>query len=256
MNVIRVMYWEIKMDVLRTFRYRFGMVTDLAVFFVLFTIFMMTDTGMSYADTYGYSNYKGMLLLGYIAWMYASSAIADVSEYMNSELVSGTMYKKILSKYSLKILFFGLFISSVFLDTIIIIVMVFLQNVIFSIGLNIKLMHVLVIIISTVGMYGIGLVIAGLSIYFKRVGSVVFLTQTILLFVTDTVPTNNMVLNFSKIIPLTRCNELLKMVTVGKSSFDMFLGLIVCSAIWLALGIVIFNILMKQAKKKGNLLFY
>ncbi len=64
-------------------------------------------------------------------------------------------------------------------------------------------------------MYGIGLIVAGIAIYFKRTGTIVFLIQTALLFVTDTVPTSDAILKITHYIPLTRCNEILRQIAVG-----------------------------------------
>lgn len=256
LGTIRVLYWEIKMDFLETFRYRFGLITDLVVYLVLITIFILSDSGKGYVEVYEYENYKAMVLLGYIAWIYASSAVSDVSGYMSAELVRGTFYKKLLSKYSLQTLFFGLFISSVLLETVVIIVVTAFSTIIFQIKLSINLLQVMAILIGTIGMYGIGLIIAGLSMYFKRTGSIVFLVQTMLLFVSDTIPTKQVIRNLAMIFPLTRCNEILKIIVVGPISIKLFGNLILCSVIWLIVGIGIFNALLKKAKKRGNLLFF
>lgn len=63
--MLRMFWYEIKMDFLRSIRYRFGMISDLLVYFALFTVFMVTDSGNSYAQTYHYGNYKELVLLGY-----------------------------------------------------------------------------------------------------------------------------------------------------------------------------------------------
>lgn len=47
--MFRMFWYEIKMDFLRSIRYRFGMISDLLVYFALFTVFMVTDSGNSYA---------------------------------------------------------------------------------------------------------------------------------------------------------------------------------------------------------------
>ena len=64
--MLRMFWYEIKMDFLRSIRYRFGMISDLLVYFALFTVFMVTDSGNSYAQTYHYGNYKELVLLGYL----------------------------------------------------------------------------------------------------------------------------------------------------------------------------------------------
>jgi ABC-2 type transport system permease protein len=256
MGVCRALFWEIKMDLMRTFRYRFGMITDIVVYFVLFTIFMITGSGTSYAETYNYVNYKEMLLIGYIAWIYAISAISNVTNSISSELIHGTMYKKLSSKFPLQYLFFGLFVSSILLETITIAVVVVVSNNFWGINMSFYLRYIFVLIIGTLGMYGIGLIVAGIAIYFKRTGSIVFLIQTALLFITDTVPTNAAILRFTSMIPLTRCNDVLKQMMIGQQYTSKLPGLISSSIIWLVIGSLTFEIMLLFAKKRGNLLFY
>lgn len=256
MRAIRMLYWEIKMDFLRTFRYRFGMITDFIVYFVLFMILMVTDAGTSYIDTYGYENYKSMLLIGYISWMYAISAISDVSGAMGMELGQGTLYKKLSSKFSLQFLYWGVFISGVLLETITIVLVVLISKIFWNIDFTFHPYYIIPLFIGTVGMYGIGLIVAGLRIYYKKIGSVIFLIQTALLFITDTVPTDTSILNITKMIPLTRSNEVLKCMMTGQHWIGKMVTLVLFSIIWLLVGSKLFMMLLNRAKKKGNLLFY
>lgn len=134
--MIRAFLWEIKMDLHRTFRYHFGLITDIIVYFGLFTVFMITDSGMSYGEQYGYANYKGLILLGYIAWIYAVSAISNIANSVHNEAAQGILYKKISSKYPLQILFFGLFISSLILETGTILVVVLLTKLVWGVQIS------------------------------------------------------------------------------------------------------------------------
>lgn len=254
--MFRIFWYEIKMDFLRTIRYRFGMISDLLVYFVLFTIFMITDSGASYAETYHYGNYKELVLLGYVAWIYAISAISNVAGSLQSELTHGTLYKKVSSKYLLQYLFGGLYVSSVLLETITIVIVVIVSRIVWGINFSFHIEFLLPIILESLGMYGIGLIVAGIAIYFKRTGTIVFLIQTALLFVTDTVPTNVAILSVTHLIPLTRCNEILRQIAVGGEYTGMLLGLCMVSFVWLVIGSIFFDIMLKQAKRRGNLLFY
>ena len=78
--------------------------------------------------------------------------------------------------------------------------------------LHFYLVIILSIIISTIGMYGIGLVVAGMTIFYKNIRSVIFLIQMGLLFITDIVPVSDGILSISKILPLTSCNLIVKYI--------------------------------------------
>ena len=105
-------------------------------------------------------------------------------------------------------------------------------------------------------MYGIGLMIAGLSLYYKRIGAVVLLVQLFLLFVTDTIPTSPVITEVSSVLPLTMCNTVIRNSFVHKDLGMSFLLLCVVSLLWFVAGYVVFDCFMEQAKKKGNLLLY
>ena len=239
--MFRMFWYEIKMDFLRSIRYRFGMISDLLVYFALFTVFMVTDSGNSYAQTYHYGNYKELVLLGYVAWIYAISAISNVAGSLQSELTHGTLYKKV---------------SSVLLETITIVTVVIISKFVWGIEFSFHPAFLVPILLESLGMYGIGLIVAGIAIYFKRTGTIVFLIQTALLFVTDTVPTSDAILKITHYIPLTRCNEILRQIAVGGEYTGMLPGLCIVALVWLVIGSVFFDVMLKQAKKRGNLLFY
>lgn len=105
-------------------------------------------------------------------------------------------------------------------------------------------------------MYGIGLVIAGLSVYFKNTGSIVFLVQLGLLFITDTIPSNTVILSVTKWLPLTICNDIIRSNLSDYSINSSLLVLCLSSAVLLAIGILSFSIVVRRAKKRGNILFY
>ena len=254
--MIMAFLWEIKMDLHRTFRYHFGLITDIIVYFGLFTVFMITDSGMSYGEQYGYANYKGLILLGYIAWIYAVSAISNIANSVHNEAAQGILYKKISSKYPLQILFFGLLISSLILETGTILVVVLLTKLVWGVQISFHAAFFLPLLVQTIGMYGIGLLVAGLAVYYKKTGAVVFLIQTALLFVTDTVPTNAGILNITKVLPLTNCNYILKKIITGEPYAERMILLIVTSVLWIVVGSIMFRIMLQKAKKRGNLLFY
>lgn len=153
-------------------------------------------------------------------------------------------------------MFGGLYVSSVLLETITIILVVFISKVVWHIEFAFHIQFILPIILESLGMYGIGLIVAGIAMYFKKTGTIVFLIQTALLFVTDTVPTNSDILSVTHYIPLTRCNEILRQIAVGNEYASMILGLCIVSLVWLVIGSVFFDVMLKQAKMRGNLLFY
>lgn len=238
------------------FRYKFGFFSDVIVFSVFMAFFLFADTGISLSERYNYDNYKALFLMGYIAWMFATSSISASVNNISNELSRGTFYRKLNSKCYLPMLLLSQLIAEIFIDAILLIVLLLLAYFIWNIVIPVSLLGILAIIISTAGMFGIGLIVGGLTLRFKRVGSITLLIQLFLLFVTDTLPTNGALLSITQIIPLTICNEIIRSSVTGVLIMKQVYVLIILSIVWLIVGNLIFNFAVNNAKKKGNLLFY
>lgn len=255
-GALRAFYWEIKMDIRSTMRYQFGVFSDIIVFSVLLAIFLFTDSGKSYSKAYNYPNYKEFIVIGYMAWIYAISAISTISQIVGGELRVGTFYKKYNSKYPLQLLLLGRLVASLLIETVVTIVLLILAKLVWSVEVTFHPVIILAIIISSLGMYGIGLVVAGLAIFYKNTGSVVFLIQMGLLFVTDTIPVADGILSISKVFPLTSCNQIIKYILTGQCYSKEFIFMCITTVAFLTLGILCFSYYLRKARIKGNLLFY
>ena len=131
-----------------------------------------------------------------------------------------------------------------------------ITHFIFGVNYSVNGTIIAALFICTLGMYGIGLIIAGLSLYYKRIGSIVLLVQLFLLFVTDTLPTSSAIRQITQVIPLTACNRVVRNSYVKDSAGTDFLLLCVYSAVWFLIGYAVFEIFIRRAKEKGNLLLY
>lgn len=253
---MRIIWYECKMDVLRTFRYKMGLVSDLVIYTLLLCFFFWSNTGQSFQELYGVENYQALLLLGYVAWTFSVTAISTIASQLLAELQRGTLFFKLHSRLPLQILYLGDLLSSVLVQTIVVFIYSVVTYFFFGVRYTVTLPIVAAFLISILGMYGIGLMIAGLSLYYKRIGAIVLLVQLFLLFVTDTIPTSPVITEVSSVLPLTMCNTVIRNSFVHKDLEMTFLLLCVVSLLWFVAGYVVFECFMKQAKKKGNLLLY
>ena len=253
---MRIIFYEFKTDLLRTFRYKFSIVSDIVVFTVLLSFFFISDTGTSLESKYNSNNQRTLLLLGYAAWSLSVSCISLVGGQISSEMSRGTLYQKLNCKIPLQILYLGDLFSGILIQFVIMIIYAVIAYFVFSVELFFSLNVFLSLIICTIGMYGIGLIIAGLSIFFKKTGAIILLIQLTLLFITDTIPTNDTLLRVTNIIPLTKCNDIIRKDFVGQPVGDSFIQLILLSIGAFVIGYIVFSCFLSLAKKRGNLLFY
>ncbi len=195
-SILRAIYWEIKIDLLSTLRYRFGIISDLVIYSMLLGFFFTSKTNTSIEREFIYLNYQELLFWGYIAWTLAVAAISSIGGEIRSELIHGTFYGKMNSKYPLQILLFGKLISSVIIQVCITLILSFFAIVIWSVQIRFNFLLFLFLAICTIGMYGLGLFLGGLALYFKKIGAIVFIIKFALLFITDTIPTNEYIIFF------------------------------------------------------------
>ncbi len=253
---MRSIFYEFKMEFLRTIRYRTGIAADLVIYTLLLCFFFASNTGHTFAQEYGNSNYKALLLLGYIAWSFSSAAVSAISSLLLMELQRGTLFFKLNAKMPLQFLYLGDLASAVCIQTFVILLYSAITHFIFGVNYSVNGTIIAALFICTLGMYGIGLIIAGLSLYYKRIGSIVLLVQLFLLFVTDTLPTSSAIRQITQVIPLTACNRVVRNSYVKDSAGTDFLLLCVYSAVWFLIGYAVFEIFIRRAKEKGNLLLY
>ena len=142
------------------------------------------------------------------------------------------------------------------MEVAVIAILLLMSYFIWHIEMHVTLIGIISILINTLGMFGIGLIVGGLTIRLKRVGALTFIIQMGLLFITDTIPTSSTVLLISRCIPLTLCNDVLRTSISGGDVLMPFLELICVSLLWVVIGNVLFKLCIGRAKKKGNLLFY
>lgn len=255
-NNIRAFLRQIELELKSTFRYRFSLLSDILIFSLLMAFFISANIGMSFADKYNYQDHKTLMLSGYLAWTIAIAALSGSVQTVSSELTRGIFYRKINSKCSLTVLMFGNLLATMMIEILVVTVLLLIAYLVWNIAIPFTFLGLIAIFVNTIGMYGIGLIVGGLCVRYKRVGSITLIIQLALLVLTDTIPTGNIMLYVTKVIPLTSCNEILRIAISGGNVTKPLIILILSSIIWVFIGEIIFRFSIKSAKKRGNLLFY
>lgn len=110
--------------------------------------------------------------------------------------------------------------------------------------------------ISLLGGLGIGLMLAGLQLLYKKISYVISLSTIAMSFVLAIFPqTNNIII---ELIPMKAFTTMFKDIVVDKKAPGIvsIVAIIVSSTIFYSLGVIIFNSLLKKAKDKGCLGVY
>ena len=102
-----------------------------------------------------------------------------------------------------------------------------------------------------IGMFGIGLILGGLSLKEKNIGQFVSIISAILLFLSNTLIVN--LPNIIYIIPFTSGIDLIRKL-YSKSFFDtnlFIINLIVCG-VWFIIGVLTFEYFLNIERARGN----
>jgi len=255
-GMLRSLVWDMKMKILSTWRYKFSVISDIVVFSLLMIFFLTSRTGTSLSEKYMGADYRTLLLVGYIAWTLSISAISSVGNEISSELSKGTFYRKMHSKYPLVILYLGDLIASFVTQIVVIAGLLIIAKVFWNVSISFSFTIVIALIINLLGMYGIGLIVGGLSVLYKRIGAIVLLIQLGMLFITDTIPISQSLLAVTKVIPLSPCNEVIRTCLSNNVDTYSFVMLLLSSAIWIIIGGMVFYMSIRKAQRRGNLLYY
>lgn len=256
LRVMRALAWTAWMELSGAARYRAPFVSDVVVYTALLAFFVLSASGQSFASKYGSGDYRSLLFAGYMAWTFANAALVSSVNNTAGELSRGTFYRKLKAQSPLPLLQLGELCSTVVVNCVVAAAVALVGRVTWDLRLFVSPGSVAAIAVCSLGMYGMGLVLDGVAVRYKRTGSLLFLFQLGLLLVTDTLPSDPGVLAFTRAIPLTACNDFIRLSMTGGDPGGALVALVVTSLAWLVVGNVTFHLLLAKARRDGNLLFY
>ena len=253
---LRIIGLEFYLDLRAYTRYKFAFVSDLIIFFIMQTFFLLMNTGQSLESSYG-SGYDGtgLMLIGYFTWMLASACISNCGSEIYREISTGTFYQKINSVLPIQVLVLGKLLSSIVTQCVVAAILVAYAYLFWGVSIYINAYIIAVIFICLVGMYGIGLLLGGFYIYFKKAGSLTMIIQMALLFTSNILTDNNPIGSYFRFLPLSQCVDFIRRISVGMviGLSELIMYLLSC-IVTFAVGYIAVNLFIKKAKKDGVLL--
>lgn len=255
MGIFNYFLENIKFEFKSSIRYKFNFILDIIVFSALLSVFFMSDTGLSFSRTYPV-DHKWLFLIGYLLWTSSIAAIGSMSTYFPYQAQLGTLTNSLSSSFDIKSILFVDMISVQILQILQIIILTIFSALVWKVDIILSPYLIIPFVLNIIGFYGIGLILAGLSIYFKKINSILFILKLGLLFITDTVPTVPVLKNITSVIPLTLSNKIARNISVGFLDWYLIIKLLVVSLILVLIGVLVFNYLFKKSKIKANILFY
>lgn len=200
-------------------------------------------------------------LLGYLLWTYAAMCIDLAAFNVAREAQTGTLEQYLLNGHPPALLVTTKLVASLFSTTVLVGSVLAVMGKVFGARLSLGGVALLVIVLTLVGVIGLGLMLAGVIVVYKRASTLGTVLQISLLFLTGAIVPLEMIspvlASTASVLPLTLGIRLLREVTLsGQVSSALVAALAANSAAYLAGGVLVFNRMDAVARRRGLLGHY
>lgn len=199
------------------------------------------------------------VIVNYIFWFLTMMVVSNVGWQITNEAMRGTLEQLAMSPMGIWKIMTTRLIASTILHSIIIIILLYLSMLTTGQWLNIDLITILPILMMTlISMFGVGYIIAGISILFKQVEAFLQILQFILAGLTF-VPLS--VAPFLAYFPIVKGVDLVRNVMIDHVTISEIngtdFGVLICnSVIYFVIGLAFFLLCERIAMKRGLLAHY
>ncbi len=239
-------------------RYLFNMLSALISIYILFLLIFFGVRTLG-GGAPGFGGTLDAIVVGFLVWTFALFTYSNFAWGMIREAQEGTLEQLYMS--SVGFIWVSLFRSmSSFLITLIFnITLLILMMATTGRWLHLDVISLLPLLLLTLaGVYGIGLVMGGLALVFKRIESFLQIFQFAIIGLIATPIDRFPVLRF---LPLSQGYELIRQVmteglSIGQLPTGDLLLLVINSAFYLGIGLIAFHLLLKTARNRGLLGHY
>lgn len=240
----KMMYWSLR-------RYFFNTV---AMLVVMFLIFMGLFWGVKAIGGTGISGDSlDSMLVGYILWVSAMLALQNTGTEVLTESQRGTLEQLYLSPMGAEKIFFGRAVANIVFNFIFITAMLYLSM--FTTGrwmsINLPFLYGMVLV-STLSLVGISFLLGGISLIHKRIGAVngILSFGLIGLMLLPTYP-----ITPYAFLPFVAGAAVIRNNAVSGATYPLwwYLFIVGNSVVYLVLGLSIFKVIEKKARRLNKM---
>jgi ABC-2 type transport system permease protein len=240
-------------------RYGFDAVMQIVSLLILFALLFYGAKAVIGGGAAQHPQTLPAIVSGYFVWLLAVIGYSAVAQSLLEEATQGTLEQLAMSPLGLRKVVVVDFAAGWITQLGLLVTMFVLSMLISGQWLHVDVISLFpLVILMTIGVFGVGLIAGGLAIVFKRIQAFLQLLQFgfVLLVAAplDRLP-------WLKYFPLAYGNVLIRDVMVGrKSIFDMHAGdllfLTVHSVAWMVIGLAVFGYLERVARERALLGHY
>lgn len=200
------------------------------------------------------------IIIGYVLWLLVDFVMTNIAGKLQHEAVTGTLEQLFLSRYSAVKVFLMRGLAYLTLEIFKIIIILFIIILLTGSRLYFPPGLVLPFISVLLGAYGFAFIIGSLGLLLKRVQQLIPLFQFPLLFVL-TIPTETWTGTpkfLAQLIPMTPGTGLLRDLMARGEGLNLITLVIafINGSVYFAIGLFLFRVAEKEAKRRGILSGY
>lgn len=268
-DVIHVLYGEVLREIITMRRYFLEAISGLVMVYILFIGFFFAGRGFTGQPILQGVNSTDLAhrTVGFILWLFALNSVGHFSNAIRDESHIGIMEQIALSPSGLIVDMWGRAIGKTMIDCVMIGLVLLTIMVTTKVSLDFPVFSVgLVFILTLLGLYGLGFFFGGLSLIYKRLGSITIVVRFAFLILTGAItPIESFppwLQVICKTLPMTEGLKILRLIMVEKRPFSVVLGsgalliLVINSAIYISVGLISFKYLENVARDRGLLGVY
>lgn len=232
----------------------------IAMLFTFYVIFLGMFVGIQViGDPHTQDMNTQYMIVNYIFWFLGLFVMQNIGYHLTNEAMRGTLEQLYMSPLGMWRILTARLISITLINFIIIIFLLYAAMLTTGQWLNVDIISILpILVITLISMFGVGLMVAGLSIIWKQVQSLLQVLQFVIAALTF-VPLS--VAPFLVYFPFVKGVDLVREVMINGTTLTAihmvdFLILGVNAIVYFFLGLFVFLACERLAIKKGLLAHY
>jgi len=239
-------------------RYLFDNTAALVAIYIMFLVIFLGAHGLG-GDAPGFDGTLDAIVVGFLVWTFAIFAYSVLAQRMVREAQEGTLEQLYMSPFGFTWVSLFRIVGSFCRMLMFNIVILLLMMATTDRWLHLDVVSLLPLILLTLAsVYGIGFIMAGLAVVFKRIESFVGIFQFALVGLIAAPIDQFPVLRY---LPLAGGNRLIRQVmteglSLGTLPTGDLLLLVINAAFYFGVGLLVFNLLLKTARNRGLLGHY
>lgn len=254
-GLFHAVFWEVRMELSEALQYKTGLFMDALLLIGSFLAALFLGSGSSLSSFYQADGAQReiLLLIGYLFWGNSCAALGCCTGTLRAEMQEGTFELRLQSRFPLTLMLFCQLLADTLLHFLIyggLLAAAALFSGSSPADVRFLFLSLPVLLPCLAGMYGMGLLAGAVSLHAKKTGSLIFLIQTALLFVTNTLTPSAagplFLIPFCPGIDIAR-----SLYLYGSASAEAWAALLCVNLAWLLLGNAVFSFCLKRERKFG-----